>query len=57
MFGELWHSANLLRKSLPFWLYNSGHEATAFGFRLNSRFIWTSNIRKTLGKIYGGSKK
>jgi hypothetical protein len=28
--------------------YNSGYEATAFGFRPNPRFTRTSHIRKTL---------
>jgi hypothetical protein len=37
--------------TLPFGSYNSGYEATAFGFRPNSRFARTSHIRKTLGDI------
>jgi len=32
-------------------VYNSGYEATAFGFRPNPRYVRTSHIRKTLYAI------
>jgi len=40
-----------LRSSFLSGAYNSGYEATAFGFRPNSRFTRTSHIHKTLSTI------
>lgn len=54
MFGGLWHSANLIRKSLPFRSYESGYKATDFGFRPNPCYVRTSHIRNMLSEIVDG---
>ena len=43
---------NALHSSSLSGAYNSGYEATAFGFRPNPRYVRTSHIPGTLGAMH-----